>query len=285
MPTSDNDEAKKLPQGVPGGLAIRAALNAVGGAIPFAGGMLSAASAAWSEREQATVNKALEQWLQMLQAELEEKAQTILEIVARLDLKDEKVSERIASSEYQSLLRKAFREWPGGESEKKRELVRNILAHAAEANLTSDDVVRLFIQWLSSYSELHFTVIGSIYNDEGVTRARIWEKVGKEEVREDSPEADLFRLLIRDLSTGGIVRQHREKDYGGNFLRKPAKRQRKGMPVSSIIESAFEDTKGYELTELGRQFVHYAMTDLPARIEFAETGEPGVNSEEVHPAL
>jgi hypothetical protein len=134
-------------------------------------------------------------------------------------------------------------------------------------------------QPLNLYSELHFAVIGSIYNDEGVTRARIWEKVGKEEVREDSAEADLFRLLIRDLSTGGIVRQHREKDYGGNFLRKPAKRLRKGMPVSSTMESAFEDTKGYELTELGRQFVHYAMTDLPVRIEFHQRAEPGVADE------
>ncbi len=118
------------------------------------------------------------------------------------------------------------------------------------------------------YSELHFAVTASIYNDFGVTRARIWEKVGKEEVREDSAEADLFRLLIRDLSTGGIIRQHRDKDYAGNFLRKPALRRRKGAQAQTTMESAFEDTKGYELTELGQQFVHYAMTDLPIRIEF-----------------
>jgi hypothetical protein len=36
------------------------------------------------------------------------------------------------------------------------------------------------------------------------------------------------------------------------------------------MESAFEDTKGYELTVLGQQFVHYAMTDLPLRIEFKQ---------------
>ncbi len=36
------------------------------------------------------------------------------------------------------------------------------------------------------------------------------------------------------------------------------------------MESAFEDTKGYELTVLGQQFVHYAMTDLPIRIEFKD---------------
>jgi hypothetical protein len=149
MSGDNNDEDSKLPQGVPGGIAIRAILNAASGAIPFGGGVLAAASAAWSEREQGKVNKALEHWLQMLEMELAEKAQTILEIIARLNLTDEKISERVASTEYQSLLRKAFREWPGGESEKKRELVRNILAHAADANLASDDVVRLFIQWLN----------------------------------------------------------------------------------------------------------------------------------------
>lgn len=111
-------------------------------------------------------------------------------------------------------------------------------------------------------------MIRSIYNDPGVTRARIWEKIGKEEVREDSAEADLFKFLIRDLSTGGIIRQHREKDYAGNFIKVQAKRNSKGKPVSNVMESAFEDTKGYELTELGRQFVHYAMTDLPVRIQF-----------------
>ena len=61
-------------------------------------------------------------------------------------------------------------------------MVRNILTHAADATLTSDDVVRMFLQWINMYSELHFAVIGAIYNDMGVTRARIWEKIGKEEV-------------------------------------------------------------------------------------------------------
>jgi hypothetical protein len=209
----------------------------------------------------------------MLQAELEEKAQTILEIIARLDMNDENTAERVASPEYQALLRKAFRERAGAESEEKRKLVRNILANAADASLISDDVVRLFIQWIADYSELHFAVIAATYNDAGVTRARMWEKVGKEEVREDSAEADLFKLLIRDLSTGGIIRQQREKDYAGNFLRKQAQRRPKGALASNTVESAFEDTKGYELTELGQQFVHYAMTELPLRIEFTREAE------------
>ena len=94
------------------------------------------------------------------------------------------------------------------------------------------------------------------------------KKLAKTKFEKIHPEADLFRLLIRDLSTGGIIRQHRETDYGGNFLRKPAQRKRKGTPKLTTMESAFEDTKGYELTELGRQFVHYAMTELPLRISF-----------------
>jgi hypothetical protein len=268
------ESSNEPPKGMRGGRAIRAVLNAAGGAIPFVGGLLSASAGAWSEQEQEKVNAFFEHWLKMLQDEMAEKAQTILEIMARLDMNDQKTAERVASPEYQSLVRKAFREWAGAESEDKRKMVRNILAHAADREITSDDVVRMFLQWISTYSELHFTVIGSIYNDAGVTRARIWEKIGKEEVREDSAEADLFKLLIRDLSTGGIIRQHREKDYAGNFPRKPAqKNRRKAGPASATMESAFEDTKGYELMELGQQFVHYAMTDLPPRIEFKHTAE------------
>lgn len=262
------DGTSDLPEGIRGGRAIRAVLNAAGGAIPLVGGVVSAMAAAWSEQEQAKVNSFFEHWLKMLQDEMAEKAQTIVEIMARLDMADQRVAERVASPAYQALVRKAFRDWAGAESEEKRRLLRDILAHAADRSITTDDVVRMFLQWVSVYSELHFAVVRSIYNDAGVTRARIWEKVGKDEVREDSAEADLFKLLIRDLSTGGIIRQHREKDYGGNFLRKPAQRHRKGAPISTTVESAFEDTKGYELTELGQQFVHYAMTDIPIRIAF-----------------
>jgi hypothetical protein len=48
-----------------------------------------------------------------------------------------------------------------------------ILANAADKSITTDDVVRMFLQWINMYSELHFAVIASIYNDSGVTRARI----------------------------------------------------------------------------------------------------------------
>jgi hypothetical protein len=36
-----------------------------------------------------------------------------------------------------------------------------------------------------------------------------------------------------------------------------------------MIKSAFDDEEQYELTALGEQFVHYAMTSLPPKIEFS----------------
>lgn len=259
----------ELPEGVAGGRALRFILNAASGAIPLAGGVLSAGAGAWSEREQERINDFLKHWIEMLFAEMKEKQQTILEITARLDMHDEKIAERVKSTEYQALLRKAFRDWAGTESEEKRKLVRNLLSNAAGASFVSDDVIKLFLEWIRDYSEFHFAVIGAIYNDAGITRAGIWQKLGRAAVREDSADADLFKLIIHDLSTGRIVRQHRETDYAGNFI---ARQNRKGPPVPKgaqrTMKSAFDDEEEYELTSLGQQFVHYALTDVPPKIEF-----------------
>ena len=111
--------------------------------------------------------------------------------------------------------------------------------------------------------------IGAIYNTDGITRGGIWEKIGKGPVREDSADADLYKLLIRDLSTGGIIRQHTERDYNGTVIPKTPQRRPKGSGPKPPV-SAFDEEQGYELTELGKQFVHYAMSDLPLRIEFGD---------------
>ena len=264
------DDEPKLPQGMPGGKYVRGGLQALGGAIPFAGGLLSAIAGGWSEHEQERVNRFIEGWLQMIRDEIREKEQTVVEIMARLDLNDEKIAERVESKEFQSLVKKTFREWAGAESEDKRVLIRNILANAGASSLTSDDVVRMFIDWVRVFSVLHFKVIGAIYNSNGITRLGIWQKIGKGPVREDSADADLYKLLIRDLSTGSVIRQHRETDYAGRFLKKPTSRTHPGgaSPASATAKSAFDNEDGYELTDLGQQFVHYAMTDLPPKIGY-----------------
>jgi hypothetical protein len=248
---------------------VRGGMQVVGGMVPFAGGLLSAAAGAWSEHEQAKANKFFTQWLKMLEDEIREKEKTILEIIARLDMHNEETTNRIESKEYQSLLKKTFREWSGAESEDKRAYIRNILANAAATTMTSDEVVRLFIDWLAAYSELHFKVVAIIYRHQsgGITRGTVWTELGKKEVPENSADADLFKLLFRDLSTGGVIRQHREVDYYGNFIAKTPQRRPKGSGPKPIT-SAFDDEDTYELTELGKQFVHYAMTDLPLKIGY-----------------
>lgn len=274
--SADENEGKDdgFPEGISAGNVARISLNAISGAIPFLGGILAAAAGEWSEREQKRVNEFFRHWLQMLADEMREKEQTILEIASRLDMHDEEIAKRIEGPEYQSLLKKAFRDWAGTESEDKRAFIRNILSNAAAATFVSDDVVKLFLEWVKTYSELHFSVISVIYNNAGITRGRVWTALGRSEVREDSADADLFKLIFRDLSTGGIIRQHRETDYAGNFLPKNQQRGMQRSPSSGrTMKSAFDDQERYELTGLGDQFVHYAMTELPVKIEFRQPDE------------
>ena len=268
----DESEDKELPSGGKVAKASRGALQAAGGLIPFAGGVLSAFAGAWSEKEQEEVNKFFKFWVQGLEDELKEKEATLIEVMARLDLQDEKISKRVESREYQSIVRKTFRDWAAAESDNKREYVRNILANAASSEISSDDVVRMFFDWIDKYSDLHFQVIAAIYNQNGISRGEIWRRIGRERVREDSADADVYKLLIRDLSTGGIIRQHRERDYMGNPMPKRTVSRPRGSGPKPPV-SAFDEEEMYELTELGQQFIHYAMTDLPIRIEFNHNPE------------
>ncbi len=253
-----------IPENNMSGKIIRGMLQTAG-SVPIAGGLFSAIAGAWSENEQEKANKFFEQWLKMLQDEISEKEKTIVEIMTRLDLLDEEVASRVQSSEYQALVRKTFREWSGAESEEKRIYIRNILANAGATSVSSDDVIRLFIDWINTYSELHFKVIATVYNSNGIGRGEIWRELGKNIVREDSAEADLYKLLIGDLSMGRIIRQHREVDYAGHYLKKPTIKKNR-TSGSNKTKSAFDDDDKYELTALGEQFVHYAMTDIPVKI-------------------
>jgi hypothetical protein len=77
---------------------------------------------------------------------------------------------------------------------------------------------------VNSYHEFHFAVIREIYKNTGPTRYDIWVAVYGEPVpRDDSAEADLYKLLIRDLNIGGVIRQPRESDEMGRYrkVRRP----------------------------------------------------------------
>ncbi|HTQ59588.1 MAG TPA: hypothetical protein VMI32_05165 [Candidatus Solibacter sp.] len=244
---------------------VRFALACLGG-VPIAGGVFGGAAGAWSEADQEHYNKVFASWLKLQEDELKEIAQTIAEILSRLNLNDENVRKRIESPEYLSLIKKCFRDWSAAESEEKRVFTRNLLTNAAVHRLCSDDVVRMFIKWIDIYSEPHFAVIRYVYKNVGATRIQIWSGIHGAKVREDSAEADLFKLLIFDLSTGHVIRQNREKDYYGNFIKQPPKPR---GASSQTMTSAFDDEKRYELTELGVQFARYTMEGVMPSISSA----------------
>jgi len=151
------------------------------------------------------------------------------------------------------------------DTEDKRQMFQKLITNAGATKLCPDDLVRLFLHWIEEYHETHFLVIKEIYRNPNTTRGQIWDRIHGPRLREDSSEADLFRYLIRDLSTGGVIRQARETDMDGHFLKKDP-RGLSRHTSGRIMESAFEDTKPYVLTELGKKFVHYVMDDVVPQI-------------------
>jgi hypothetical protein len=236
------------------------------GSIPWVGGFISAAASYKTEEGSVRQNSLQTQWLEEHQEKIEALYRTLAEIQDRFESLGSTIDERIQSEEYLTLVRKAFRVWDEADTEEKRRYVRNLVTNSAGTRVCSDDVVRLFLDWLSLYHETHFAVIREIFSNPGCTRFEIWTTLYGATPREDSAEADLFKLLIRDLSTGGVIRQERDVNQLGQFVRKTPRRVRAGQGPTTL-ESAFEDTKPYVLTELGRQFVHYTMNEVVMRIE------------------
>ena len=275
-PESELNEALSRGYGPP---VARFLLACLGG-IPMAGGVFGGAGAAWAEAEQARFNKVFASWLKLQEDELREIGITIAEILSRLNLSDEKVRERIESPEYLKLVKKCFRDWSAAESEQKRVFIRNLLTNAASHRICADDVVRMFIQWIDVYSEAHFAVIKYVYGHEGSTRQDIWAGIYGGAAREDSAEADMFKLLIHDLSTGHVIRQHKQRDYLGRAIRATPKPRGQ---MSQILTSAFDDEKRYELTELGKQFVRYTMEDVMPLVGTSPP-QPEPEADEIPPA-
>jgi hypothetical protein len=235
------------------------------GSIPWVGGFISAAVNLKTEEGSLKTDSLQTKWLEEHEHKMQRLNNTLTEIGERFDAIGPAIEVRIRSDEYLDVVRKAFRAWDDADTDEKRKFVANLISNAAGTNLCSDDVVRQFIDWLELYHESHFAVIRVIFKTPGASRYHIWSEIYGEVPREDSAEADLYRLLIRDLSTGGVIRQDRETTYDGRFLKKRPAAKRPAS-TSNTMESAFEDTKPYVLTELGKQFVHYTMNEVVSRL-------------------
>jgi hypothetical protein len=79
----------------------------------------------------------------------------------RLASLGEEIGQRIESDEYLVLVRKAFRVWDESDTEEKRQLLANVLTNAAGTRVCPDNVIRIFIDWIRMYSEVHFAISGT----------------------------------------------------------------------------------------------------------------------------
>jgi hypothetical protein len=235
------------------------------GSIPWVGGLLAASSALDAEKEQGRINSLHALWLEEHNLKVSELGQVLNIIIDRLESIGEEVQTRIESPAYLALVREGFRDWDQAETQEKQDLIRKLLTNAGATTLCPDDLIRLFLSWIRTYHEAHFMVIREIYRSKGIGRGDIWDKIHGTRPREDSAEADLFKLLISDLSIGRVIRQHRETDYNGNFLKKPSGSSKKES--SGTMKSAFDNSDSYELTELGSRFVHYTMEEVVTRVD------------------
>ena len=231
--------------------------------IPWIGILVSAAASLKSEEDAGHENYLLKLWLEEHRRKLIDLAQTLREVGSRFEALGDEIDERIQSEAYLALVRKAFRAWDQSDTEEKRRLLGNLVTNAGSTRACPDDVIRLFIDWIELYNEVHFAVIREIYKNPGSTRFEIWSEIYGELPKEDSSEADLYKFLIRDLSTGGVIRQERDVNALGQFVRKKPIKRRGALMT---LESAFEDTKPYVLTKLGALFVHYTMNEIVTRL-------------------
>lgn len=232
--------------------------------IPWVGAFIAASTALHSEIEQGRANDIVCQWIRDHQRKLGELHSTLELIVDRVEKCEYQIPPRLDDEEYLSLVRQGFKVWDSANTQSKRDYVRRTLTNAATTSICPDDFVRIFLDWIDQYDETHFKVIRVLFQNRGATRAFIWEQIGGVEARDDSAEADLFKLLMDDLSLGHVLRQIRQTNERGEFLVKRSTRKSGIRP--SVLVTAFEDSKPYELTALGEQFATYVLNEALPRI-------------------
>jgi hypothetical protein len=243
------------------------------GSIPWIGGFIAATASLAAEREQQGINDLQQVWLQEHKEKIIELRDALNEIFYRLDNFGDQIQDRIESTEYLALVRKAFRSWDEADTKDKKQMLKRLIMNAGAIQLCDDDLVRLFLHWVELYHETHFVVVRAIYRSHRITRGQLWSEIrGKPKPRENSYEADLFKYLIRDLSTGGVIRQERQTDGYGNFVKKESPGHR--QPAANVMKSAFDDTDYYVLTDLGAKFVHYVMEDVAPQLGSNSTADP-----------
>ena len=179
--------------------------------IPWVGGFLSAAAEYRAEEGSLRQDSLQTRWLEEHQAKLGALRDTLQEIQGRFDSLGPVIDERIQSDQYLGLVRKAFRVWDEADTAEKHRYVANVVTNAAGTRVCSDDVVRLFLDWLELYHEAHFAVVREIFKNPGVTRRHV--------VR------SLWRHTSRGFGRGGPIQASCPRSKYGRRHKAGARRQ------------------------------------------------------------
>jgi hypothetical protein len=99
------------------------------------------------------------QWLEEHHHKLNLLRSTLSEVFGRIQSLGEEINDRLESQEYLGLIRKAFRQWDQADTDEKRKLIVQLITNAAGTRVCSDDILRLFLDWIETYHEAHFAVI------------------------------------------------------------------------------------------------------------------------------
>ena len=140
------------------------------GSIPWVGGFISALAEMKLEKDEIKQDSLQSMWLEEHRRKLELLSETLNGIGTRFESLGSEIEERIQDEKYLDLVRRAFRVWDRADTDEKRKYVSNLVTNASATTLCSDDIIRLFIDWLDLYHEAHFAVIREIYRHPRCTR-------------------------------------------------------------------------------------------------------------------
>lgn len=118
------------------------------GSIPWVGGFLAAAAEYKAEDGSIQQDSLQTQWLQEHHEKILALKKDLEMIQGRFEALGEGIEARLQSDEYLGIVRKAFRLWDEADTKEKRGYTANLVVNSAGTRVCSDDVVRLFMDWL-----------------------------------------------------------------------------------------------------------------------------------------
>lgn len=241
-------------------MLTNAVLQTVAGAIPFAGGLLSAAVSLHSEIKQNETNLLLQSLVSSLEDDFQTLALTMSEINQRIDLCEEKVCRKVSGKAYQNLFKKVVRNWSEVDSEQKRIQVRNLLVNFSLCKSDDEDKIKQYIEWVIKLSPLEIKILSIIRasGEVGMSREVIWKTLGNEEKpREVSRQADFFRFAMHNLQNLQMIRVKRKLEVDGRLTPKEYE-----MGVDIQENRTFDPTVPFRLTRMGEEFAAYSSEDI-----------------------